>query len=102
MVDGKSKLGNRDITFKWKDVIKKFGWITKCYLTGETIDLKNPTSYQFDHVVSIAKGGPSTLDNLGICIPEANQAKHDMSIDELLVLCKKILEHHNYEVTEKR
>lgn len=102
LVNGKNRLGKRTINFRWGDVIEKFGWQTKCYLTGETIDLKKTEMYQFDHIISLAKGGLSTLDNLGICLRDANQAKHDMSVEELLELCKKILEHHNYKVEKIR
>lgn len=85
-------------SFNWKDVIEKFGWETTCYLTGRRIDLKDPRTYHFDHINSIAKGGTSVISNLGICCREANQAKHDMSVKELLALCKEILEHNGYKV----
>lgn len=96
--DGKHRLGKRNLTFRWRDVINKFGWETICYLTGEPINLREPRTYHFDHIVPIAKGGVSTIDNLGICTRNANQAKHDMSKEELLVLCEKILKHHGYTV----
>lgn len=92
--NGKAKLGKRALTFTWKDVIKKFGWETECYLTGRKINIREPLTYQFDHIVPVAKGGSSKLDNLGICIKNANQAKHDMGVEELLSLCEEILEHH--------
>jgi len=100
-VRGRSKLGKRDIKFRWRDVIKKFGWETTCYLTGRKIDLKDPLTYHFDHIVSVAKGGERTLENLGILCRNANQAKHDMSVEELLDLCKEILEHNGFEVKKK-
>jgi 5-methylcytosine-specific restriction endonuclease McrA len=99
--NGRGNLGRRTITFNWKDVIEKFGWETTCYLTGRKIDLKEPLTYQFDHVISKAKGGESTIDNLGICCRDANQAKHDMSVEELLSLCKEMLEYNGYEVKRK-
>lgn len=96
--NGKNKLGKRNLTFCWKDVIDKFSWETTCYLTGRKIDLKEPKTYHFDHVESVSKGGDNTIDNLGICCREANQAKHDMSVKELLELCKEILEHNGHQV----
>ncbi len=99
--NGRGNLGRRTITFNWRDVIEKFGWETTCYLTGRTINLKEPKTYHFDHVESVSKGGDSTIDNLGICCRDANQAKHDMSVEELLCLCKEILEHNGYEVKRK-
>lgn len=95
---GKNRLGKRSITFTWRDVIDKFGWETTCYLTGRKINLREPRTYQFDHIVPVAKGGVSTIDNLGICCRNANQAKHDMSVDELVQLCKEVLEHNGYIV----
>lgn len=95
---GKARLGKRSMTFTWKDVIEKFGWETTCYLTGRKIDLREPRTYQFDHKVSVAKGGNSTIDNLGICCRDANQSKHDMSVDEFVALCKEVLEHNGYTV----
>lgn len=102
IMNGRAKLGARDITFKWQDVIEKFGWETTCYLTGRKIELKESKSYQFDHVIPVSKGGSKTIDNLGICCREANQAKHDMFVDELLNLCKEILEHNGYEVRKNQ
>lgn len=96
-----ARLGKRDLQFSWTDVVEKFGWETQCYLTGRKVKLAEPSTYQFDHVVPVAKGGTNNLDNLGICCREANQAKYDMSVTELLELCKEILDHHGYKV-EKR
>lgn len=98
--DRKKKLGKRSLKFGWKDVIDKFGWETECYLTGRRIKLNEPRTYQFDHIEPVGKGGQSSLDNLGICCREANQAKHDMSVGELLNLCAEILQHHGYTVTK--
>lgn len=93
-----SKKRIRNITFSWKDIIEKFGWETTCYLTGVKINLREPKTYEFDHIVSISKGGENTLNNLGICCRNANRAKHDMSIEQFFNLCKEILENNGYEV----
>jgi 5-methylcytosine-specific restriction endonuclease McrA len=91
-------LGKRNLTFRWQDVIAKFGWETKCYLTGREIDIKNSKGYHFDHMIPVSKGGSSSLDNLGITCKQANQAKNNMSIDEFIQLSKEVLEHHGYKV----
>lgn len=87
-------------TFSYKDVLKKFGKKPICYLTGTPIDLSDSTSYNFDHVVPVSKGGLSTLDNLGITTRDANQAKSDLSVEEFINLCIKVLEHNNYKVVK--
>lgn len=93
-----SKLKERTLTFSWRDVIEKFGWETECYLTGKKIDLKKPRTYHFDHIDPRSKGGSKEIDNLGICCCEANRAKSDMTVEQLLDLCQEILEHHGCEV----
>jgi len=98
-VEGKTRLGKHcNKTFTYKDVLEKFGELTICYLTGREIDLKEPKTYNFDHITPVAKGGKNMLNNLGITCKEANQAKSDLTVDELLKLCKEILEHNGYEV----
>ncbi len=101
VLKGRRVLGKRSLSFKWQDVIEKFGWETTCYLTGKEINLREPKTYQFDHVIPYSKGGTSEMNNLGIVCREANQAKHDMSVDEFIDLCKRVLEHNGYTI-EKR
>lgn len=98
IVKNKNRLGKRQLSFRWQDVIDKFGWETMCYLTGEPINLREPKTYQFDHKTPYSKGGSLTLENLGIACKQANQAKADMTVEELLNMCTKILQHHGYEV----
>jgi 5-methylcytosine-specific restriction endonuclease McrA len=97
--NGKSKIGKRNITFKYEDVLNKFGWDTRCYLTGRPISLKETDTYHFDHMTPASAGGSDSLDNLGIACKQANQAKADMTVDQLLTLCKEILENHGHSVS---
>lgn len=85
--------------FTVDDIINKFGENPKCYLTGEDIDIYKPNTYHFDHIIPRSKGGPSTIDNLGICTKQANQAKTNMTPDELIQFCKNVLSYNGYEVT---
>lgn len=85
--------------FTLEDVIKKCGEKPVCYLTGEQLDFNNPVDISFDHIIPVSKGGANTLDNLGICTKQVNQSKTDMTPDEYLNLCKKVLEHAGYTVT---
>ncbi len=88
--------------FSYKDVVKKFGEQTICYLTGRPIDLKEPRLYHFDHIVPVSRGGKNTLSNLGIACKEANMGKSNLLLDEFIQLCKDVLEHHGYNIHEKK
>ena len=81
--------------------ISKDGKTTHCYLTGKKIDLHDTSSYHFDHVVAVAKGGTNGIDNLGITTAEANCGKGALSVDEFVDLCKSVLVHNGYKVTKK-
>ena len=83
------------------DVIKKFGENPKCYLTGDEIDISKSRTYHFDHIIPRAKGGENTLDNLGIATKDANFAKRDLSVEEFITLCKKVLENNGYDVKKR-
>lgn len=69
-----------------------------CYLTGRALDLKDETSYRLDHIQPRSKGGDNTLQNCGLTCTEANFAKHDLSVEEFIQLCKEVLEHNGYKV----
>jgi len=86
---------NTKPTFTVEDVIAKFGEKPKCYLTGEELDIYQPRAYQFDHIVPVSRGGSNSIDNLGLCTKEANQAKSDMTLDEFIQLCKRVVETHS-------
>lgn len=88
------------VNFTYQDVIDKFGENPRCYLTNQPIDIYQPSTYNFDHIIPVAMGGPNTLDNLGICTRNANQAKSDMSLDEFQQLCKYVLENFGYKIVK--
>jgi hypothetical protein len=46
----------------------------------------------------MSKGGKSTLDNLGLTTKQANQAKSDLSKEEFLALCLRVVKHNGYKV----
>ena len=73
----------------------------KCYLSGRPFDLDDTGTYHFDHIIPQSENGSSGLENLGLCVPEANQAKSNLSVDEFLELCKDVLEHNGYSVKKK-
>lgn len=87
--------------FGTTEFFELFGEYSECYLTGRPIDIHDPTSYTFDHKVPTTRNGGNTLENLGICRPEANDAKGAHLVEEFLELCKDVLEHNGYEVKKK-
>lgn len=82
--------------FTVEDVINKFGENPVCYLTGIPIDISQPRTYQFDHKIPRSRGGDSSINNLGICTKQANQAKSDMTPEEFLKFCKTVVD-YNYK-----
>jgi hypothetical protein len=80
------------------EVTKLIGKKPICYLTGEYIDLKDMKNYSLDHIVPMSKGGKSTLDNLGLTTKQANQAKSDLTKEEFLALCLRVVKHNGYRV----
>lgn len=88
---------NIEETFNWKDVIEKFGENTECYVSGEKINLYED-NYSLDHILPSSRGGDNSLDNLGITHKIVNNMKSDLTPDELIEWCKKILEYNGYSV----
>lgn len=86
-----SIVNNVSESFTAKDVVAKLGPNPVCYLTGKKIDLNKPHTFQFDHIIPTSKGGTNNLDNLAICVSEANFAKGDLRLNELYSLCEDIL-----------
>ena len=88
------------INFTLDDLIAKFGKNPKCYLTGKEIDIYQPRTYQFDHIIPTSKGGDNSIDNLGICTKEANMSKTDHTLEEFIELCKEVLINQGYNITK--
>ena len=89
----KSIVNNVSKNYSCKQVLDKIGKNPTCYLTGKKINLNKPDTYQLDHITPTSKGGTNDLSNLGICLKEANQAKGDLTINQLRKLCAEILTH---------
>jgi len=84
-------------TFNWIDIIEIYGYDTFCYLSGEPINLLK-RNYNFDHKIPVSRGGNNSLDNLGITHEVVNRMKTDLTPEELIEWCKKILEFNEYKV----
>lgn len=97
-MNGKRILATTMKVFSVEDVIEKFGEHPKCYLTGKILDIQKPRTYQFDHIIPVSQGGDCTIDNLGLCTKEANEAKGSMTPSEFFDFCRKVLEYQGYKV----
>lgn len=82
------------INFNYSDVVEYLDGRYVCYLTGDIIDLNDPKSYSFDHIIPVAKGGTNELHNLGLTTRDANMAKSDLTLEEFVDLCVKVAKHH--------
>lgn len=91
--DGKNSclVNNICKNYSVKDVLKKIGLNPICYLTGKKINIDDGGSYHLDHVIPTAKDGTNDLDNLNICIAEANMAKGRLSLEEFYKLCEDVI-----------
>jgi CRISPR/Cas system Type II protein with McrA/HNH and RuvC-like nuclease domain len=86
-------------TFNTKDVVNKFGENTICYLSGVPINLSD-SKCCLDHIIPVSRGGDNTLDNLGITHKIVNQMKSDLTPEELINWCVKILTFNGYNVNK--
>lgn len=86
-----SRVNNITKDYYAEDVINKIGTSPVCYLTGRKVDIKDTSSYTFDHRVPTTLGGTNDLENLEICSTEANHAKAGLSLNNFYSLCAEIL-----------
>jgi len=91
---------NIDKTFTVDDVINKFGTSTFCYISGESINLYND-DFNLDHIHPSSRGGNNSLENLGITHPIVNTMKGELTPDELIEWCTKILNFNGYNITTR-
>ena len=97
-ISDKSSRFQRSSAFNYKDVYAKYGDHFQCGLTGRPLSWNEPHTYEYDHILPVARGGNSCIENLQIVCTDANRAKNDMTEDEFLDLCKEIVLHAGYKV----
>lgn len=100
-----SDYGNRKVSrgekrsrLPFEEVKTKLGSNPTCYLTGESIDLSEIATYSLDHKIPLSKGGQSDIENLGLTTRQANQCKSDLTHEEFIDFCKKVLTHHGFKI----
>ena len=83
----------------YKDILNKYNnnYIVTDYISGDIIDITKD-DYNLDHIIPRAKGGLNTIDNLAIVTPITNKVKSDLTKEELLDFCEKILKYNGYNV----
>lgn len=87
----KSSTFNPPITFSFMEFMDKITANPTCYITGRTINLEDASSYHIDHIIPVSKGGSNDLSNLGLACKEANLAKGNLLMPELISLCREII-----------
>lgn len=96
-----SKVNSKiEASFKWTDVVSKFGNDTVCYLSGEKINLLE-NMYSLDHIIPASRGGSNDFNNLGILHKVVNVMKSDLTPIELIEWCRKILEFNGFDIKKK-
>jgi CRISPR/Cas system Type II protein with McrA/HNH and RuvC-like nuclease domain len=99
---GKTKRSKRvPSSFSARELKEKLTSNPVCYLTGQKIDLLEPKSYELDHITPKSKGGDNSLSNCGLASRNANRSKADMTLEEYLSLCKRVLEYNGFRVSDK-
>jgi 5-methylcytosine-specific restriction endonuclease McrA len=77
------------------DLKRTLGEPKECYICGGAIICRSEA--ELDHVVPLSRGGETSLHNLRWAHKRCNRVKHDMMLDEMLDLMKKIIAHHKAE-----
>lgn len=76
----------------FNEVIKEMIQNPICYLTGKKIDLLDKYSYNFDHKIPRSRGGEGSVENLGLCTRTINIAKHTLTDQEFIDMCRSVIE----------
>jgi hypothetical protein len=61
----------------------------ECNLTGDVLD----QTAECDHKMPVSRGGPSTIDNLQWVAPQVHRAKGNMTNEEFVEMCRKVVSH---------
>lgn len=90
-----------NMSFTVQEFLDKVGDSPSCALTGRYINLMKPATYQLDHIVPRSKGGSNDIDNCQLLSRDVNQAKHDLSVEEFINLCREVVNHFDNKNSER-
>lgn len=62
----------------------------RCALTGEKLA---PDTASLDHIIPVSRGGKSYLGNAQVLDATVNRAKHTMTNDEFIAMCRQVVRH---------
>ena len=94
---------NDELINNWREK----GWFDEktqeiiCYLTGKRVPLTETHLWHLDHIQPYSRGGDNSLSNAAPACREANQCKSDLTVKELLELCRSIIAKSPLESLEK-
>ena len=87
-----------------EDNEKRTSFWTKCVLSGEDINLdadrNGPHVGALDHIIPRSRAGSNNFSNCQPLSARVNQMKHDMTNEEFIEQCKKILIYQGYTVNK--
>lgn len=69
-----------------------------CELSGRAIDIQDTGSWHLDHKIPVSRGGDNSIENVAILKKEINYAKHNMTNEEFIQMCKDVLIFNGYKV----
>lgn len=73
-----------------KVLMEYFSKISTCSICGEPI---SPAEYTLDHITPTSKGGTHALNNLAVAHFRCNTIKNDLTRNELIEFCRRVLSH---------